>query len=267
MLQSLQVGLSDTVVVKTVQETETSGVFEIEGLYNGYGLTVGTALRRVLFSSIPGAAITQIKIKNASHEFTTIPGVLEDVVELMLNFKKVRLRLHTDEPQTLLLKRKGEGPVTAAEIKVNAQVDIVNPDIHLAALTEKNAELEVELLAERGLGYVPADTRKSEKLPIGVVALDALFSPVVKVHFVVEHMRVGERTDYNRLRLTIDTDGSATPSQVFQYASQLLREHFLKLSGVDVKKIEVKESASSGAKPKAKRSKKGAGAKSESEVE
>ncbi len=226
--------LSETVAYKPISETENEGVFEVEGLYTGYGVTIGNALRRVLLSSLPGAAITQFKIKGVSHEFTTIPGVIEDMVELMLNLKRIRFRIHTTESQNLTLNFKGEGKVTAAAIKTNDQVEVITPEAHIATLTDKNAELDMELTIEKGLGYVPAEARKSEKLPIGVIALDAIFSPVVKANFSVENMRVGDRTDYHRLRLVIETDGSITPSQALRKASRILLDHFTKLGAIEV---------------------------------
>lgn len=245
--------LSETVNIKKISETEREGVFEVEGLYTGYGLTIGNGLRRVLLSSLPGAAITQIKIKGVNHEFSTVEGVKEDMVEIGLNLKKVRFRIYADEPQVLNLKIKGEKVVTAADIETNAQVDLITPDIHIATLTEKGADLDVEITVEKGLGYVPVDARRSEKLPIGVIALDALFSPVTKVNFSVENMRVGERADYNRLRLHIETDGSLTPSAALRKASNILQDHFVKISGVEVKEAERPAVVEGEEKPKKKK--------------
>ncbi|MDP3948004.1 MAG: DNA-directed RNA polymerase subunit alpha [bacterium] len=228
--------LSEGVQIKTVSETDTEGVFEIEGLYTGYGLTIGNSLRRTLLSSLPGAAITQIKIKGAGHEFATLPGVMEDMVEIALNLKKVRLVAHTNEPQALSLTAKGEREVSARDIKTNAQVEVVNPDAHIATLTTKGAELEIELTVERGLGYLPVDARTMEKLPIGTVAIDAMFSPVTRVTYSVENMRVGERTDYNRLRIVVATDGTITPSSALHKAANILRDHFEKISVLEVRK-------------------------------
>jgi DNA-directed RNA polymerase subunit alpha len=230
--------LSDLVTIKKISETATDGVFEIEGLYGGYGLTLGNALRRVLLSSLPGAAITQFKVKGVNHEFSTLPDVVEDIVEIGLNLKKVRFRVHTDEPQILTLRAKGEGKVTAADIELNSQVELITPDIHIATLTSKSSELDLELRVERGLGYFPVESRKFEKLPIGTIALDAFFSPVIKVNFSVENMRVGDRTDYNRLRLGVTTDGSITPSAALRKASNILKDHFEKVSAVEVKEAE-----------------------------
>jgi len=167
--------LSDTVGIKTVSEDATTGVFEIEGLYSGYGVTIGNAFRRVLLSSIPGAAVTQIKIKGVGHEFTTIPNVIEDVVELTLNLKKIRFEIFSNEPQILNLKIKGEQKVTAADIETNSETRLITPDAHIATLTSKSAVFEMEITVEKGLGYVPVEARKTEKLPIGVIAIDAIF--------------------------------------------------------------------------------------------
>lgn len=248
--------LSETVNIKKVSESDKEGVFEIEGLYAGYGLTLGNALRRVLLSSLPGAAITQFKVKGANHEFSTIEGIKEDIVELGLNLKKVRFRIHADEPQVLILKIKGEKEVLASDIETNAQVDLITNDVHIATLTAKDAELDMEITVEKGLGYLPVEARKNDKLPIGVIALDALFSPVTKVNFTVENMRVGERADYNRLRLIIETDGSVTPSAALRKASNILQDHFVKVSGIEVKESElssVKASEGEEEKPKKKR--------------
>ena len=233
--------LSDTVKIKTVSETETEGTFEIEGLYVGYGITIGNALRRVLLSSLPGAAITQIKIKGVEHEFSTIPGVKEDVVEITLNLKKVRFKFHADEPQALSLKVKGENNATATDIKGTSLVEVANPDAHIASLTEKSASLEMEITVEKGLGYVPVEARKMERLHIKTIALDAIFTPVRQVNFTVENMRVGERTDYNRIKLFIETDGTLTPSSALKKSVNILRDHFDKIAAIEVKEIKEAE--------------------------
>ena len=226
--------LSDTVKIKKISETDKEGVFEVEGLYTGYGLTLGNSLRRVLLSSLPGAAITQIKIKGAEHEFSTLPGILEDIIEITLNLKKVRFHFYASEPQILALRVKGEKEVTAADIKANAQVEIVNPEAHIATLTNKNAELEIEITVDKGAGYVPAEARKTEKFPIKTIAVDTIFSPVVKVNFSVENMRVGDRTDFNKLKLVIETDGSIYPSSALRKASNILKDHFGKVAEIEV---------------------------------
>ena len=224
--------LSEPLKIKKISEKDNIGVFEIEALYAGYGLTIGNTLRRVLLSSLPGAVITQVKIKGIKHEFSTIRGVLEDVIELSLNLKKIRFKIFTNEPQILTLKAKGETKVKASDIKLNANVEIVTPDVHIATLTDKKAELEMELMVEKGLGYLPAESRKKEKLAIGTISLEAYFSPIRNVSYSIENMRLGERTDYNRLRITIQTDGSITPSAALRKASRILIDHFEKISQI-----------------------------------
>lgn len=246
--------MSSTVGIKTVSEERSRGVFEIEGLYAGYGQTLGNALRRALLSSLPGAAVTYVKIKNAPHEFTTLPGVKEDVVEMTLNLKRLRFRMFIDEPQTLLLKAKGEGVVTGSDIKPNSQVEIVNPEQAIATLTDKSAELEMEITVERGMGYSSVETRKTEKLTVGLIGVDAFFSPVTRVNYTVENMRVGDRTDYNRLRLEIETDGTISPSSALHKTASALKDHFEKVYAMEVKEFEV-TSAKAEEKPKKKTAK------------
>jgi DNA-directed RNA polymerase subunit alpha len=245
--------LSETVSVKKVSETNNQGHFEIDGLYTGYGLTLGNALRRVLLSSLPGAAITSVKIKGVNHEFSVLAGVAEDVVELSLNLKMIRFRAYSDEPQIATLKVKGEREVTGADIETNSQIEVITPHLHIANLTAKNSELNMELTIERGLGYVPVEAMKSEKLPIGVVALDAAFSPVVSVDFEVENMRVGDRTNYNRLKLMIETNGSITPSAALRKASNILQDHFAKVSQVEVSEIDLSTKPAKESKSKTKK--------------
>lgn len=226
--------LSKNVAVKKVSETASKGEFEITGLYTGYGITLGNALRRVLLSSLPGAAITQVKIKGAKHEFSTIDNILEDVVEITLNLKKIRFTFNADEPQILTLKKKGEGVVTAGDIKGNAQVEVANPEQHIATITSKSGDFEMELTVEKGLGYSPVESRKQEKLSIGTIAIDAIFTPVVSVNFEVANMRVGDRTDYNRLLLTIETDATVSPSRSLHKAANILKDHLEVVSNVEV---------------------------------
>jgi DNA-directed RNA polymerase subunit alpha len=226
--------LSRNVAIKKISENSQKGEFEITGLYTGYGITLGNALRRVLLSSLPGAAITQVKIKGAKHEFTTVEHILEDVVEITLNLKKIRFTFNADEPQILTLKKKGEGVVTAGDIKGNAQVEVVNPDQHIATVTSKSGEFEMEITVEKGLGYSPVESRKSEKLSIGTIAIDAIFTPVVSVNFEVENMRVGDRTDYNRLKLTIETDLTISPSRALHKAANILKDHLEVVSNIEV---------------------------------
>jgi DNA-directed RNA polymerase subunit alpha len=226
--------LSDEVVVKKISEKGNLGVFYVEGLYPGYGTTLGNALRRALLSSLPGAAITEIKIKGVDHEFSTLPGMQEDIVEFSLNLKKVRFDFSADEPQTLKLHVKGEREITAADIESTTFAKVINRDLHLATLNQKTAELDMELTVEKGLGYVTSEARKMERLSVGTIVLDAIFSPIIRTAFEVEDMRVGDRTDYNRLKLQIETDGSISPSEAFHKASNILKDHFEKLSAFNV---------------------------------
>jgi len=230
--------VSDSVLAKKVSEKDNVGVFHIEGLYTGYGTTLGNALRRVLLSSLPGAAITQIKIKGVNHEFSTLPGMAEDIVEFTLNLKKIRFHFFADQPQTLTLKVKGERGVTAADIESTPLVQVINKDLYLATLSKKGAELDMEITVEKGLGYVPSEARKLERLTVGMIVLDAVFSPVERASISIENMRVGDRTDYNRLILEIETDGSITPSEALHKASSILKDHFDKISEIEVTSTE-----------------------------
>ena len=249
--------LSSSLNIKKVSEEAQKGVFEIEGLYAGYGLTVGNALRRALLSSLPGAAVTYVKIKNAAHEFTTLPGVKEDVVELTLNIKKLRFRCFSDEPQVLLVKVKGAREVKGSDIGLNSNVELINPEQVIATLTEKNADFEAEFTVERGLGYSAVESRKAEKLAIGMIGVDAFFSPVTRVNFTVDNMRVGDRTDYNRLRLEIETDGTVSPSSALHKTASILKDHFEKIFGVEVQDFEAAhKSEEEKPKKKAKKSSK-----------
>lgn len=201
---------------RIVTEEEFAGSYEIDGLYPGYGHTLGNSLRRIILSSLPGAAITGVKIDGALHEFSTVPGVLEDVVTILLNLKKVRFALTSDEPQVLSLDVKGEKAVTAGDLKVPGQITILNPEQHIATLTEKGATFSMEVTVERGLGYVAKETLKKERVDIGVISLDAIFSPIRRVNYEVENMRVGDRTDFNRLRIMIETDGTLSPREALE---------------------------------------------------
>jgi DNA-directed RNA polymerase subunit alpha len=201
---------------KIIREEDNVGTYEIDGLYPGYGHTLGNSLRRIILSSLPGAAVTKVKIKGVSHEFSAIDGVKEDVITLLLNLKKLRIRLNTDEPQTMTLKAKGIKEVTAKDIEAPGQVEIMNADEHIASLTDKSSELEIELTAEKGLGYVSKEVIQKDRVEIGAITLDAAFTPIRKANYEVENMRVGDRTDFNRLRLTIETDGTITAREALE---------------------------------------------------
>jgi DNA-directed RNA polymerase subunit alpha len=211
---------------KIIKKEGNRATFEIEALYPGYGVTIGNSLRRVLLSSLSGVAVTQVKIKGVPHEFSTIPGVLEDAILLMLNVKQMRFRLLTEEPQTAALKVKGEKEVKGSDFNLPSQVELVNKNCHIATLTGKSAELEMEIKIEKGTGYLPKEARKKEKTEIGVIPLDAIFTPVKRVSTKVENMRVGERTDFDRLFLEIETDGTISPEAAFFQASEILVTHF-----------------------------------------
>ncbi len=208
------------------EQSGDRAVFEIEELYPGYGVTVGNALRRVLYSSLPGAAIAQVKLKGAPHEFSTLPGVLEDVLEITLNLKQIYVKLYGDEPQVATIKAKGVRKVTAGDIDAPSQVEILNKDAHIATLTSKDAQFEAEFSIEPGLGYVRVEQQQKGRAGIGTIPLDVIFTPVRKVNFEVENMRVGDRTDYNRLILEIVTNGTISPQDALGYASKLLCQHF-----------------------------------------
>jgi DNA-directed RNA polymerase subunit alpha len=211
--------------------TPTYGRFFAEPLERGYGITIGNGLRRILLSSLPGFAITAVRIKNVLHEFSTMPGVKEDVTDVVLNLKEVRLRLHEGEHLTATLKARGEGTVSARDITGGPSLEVLTPDQHIATL-EKGAELEMELVIRRGRGYAPAE-RTDDEEPIGTIRLDAVYSPIKKVNFTVTNARVGQRTDYDRLALEIWTDGSISPRDALTYAARVARDQMTIFAGVE----------------------------------
>ena len=201
---------------KVVEEKGNAGIYEIEGLYPGFGHTLANALRRIILASLPGAAITSVKITGVNHEFSTMPGVKEDVISILLNLKKLRFALHSDEPKTARLSFKGIGNVKSGDIELPTQIEIADKNIHIATITDKNTELEIEMTVEKGLGYIPKEVLHKDKMGVGVIALDATFAPVKKVSYEVENMRVGDRTDFNRLKMFIETDGVITPREALE---------------------------------------------------
>lgn len=207
---------------KIVSEEGATGVYEIEGLYPGYGHTLGNSLRRIILSSLPGAAVTQLKIKGVSHEFSTLEGVKEDVIAIILNIKKIRFALNTDENQTITIKVSGEKEVKAKDLVLPSQVSIANPDLHLFTITNKNTEVEMELTIEHGIGYVPKEMIHRDRVDVGTIALDALFAPIRRVYYETENMRVGDRTDFNKLRITIETDGTMSPKQALEHSIEIM---------------------------------------------
>jgi len=206
---------------RIVEESESDGVYEIDGLYPGYGHTLGNSLRRIILSSLPGAAITSVKIEGVEHEFSTIDGVREDVVSILLNLKKLRFEVLTAEPQTVELSIKGPAKVTGADLKLPGQVRLLNTGAYICEVTDKTS-LEARFTVERGLGYVPREALKKERVEIGEISVDAIFSPVRRVNYEVENMRVGDRTDFNRLRIAIETDGTLTPRKALESAIEIM---------------------------------------------
>ncbi len=211
---------------KITQKKKNIGVFEVEALYPGYGVTIGNALRRVLLSSLEGVAVTELRIKGAPHEFSTMDGILEDTIMIMLNVKNLRFKIFEGDTAKIELVKKGEGPVTGADFKVPPQVKLANPEQHLATVTSKGTEVQMEILLEKGIGYVPKEQLKTKKTEIGTIVLDGIFTPVRNVNFAVESMRVGDRTDFDRLKLEIETDGTITPEEAFFQACDILIKHF-----------------------------------------
>lgn len=224
---------------KIVSEDDFKGIYEIDGLYAGYGHTLGNSLRRIVLSSLPGYAITSIKITSVPHEFSAIDGVKEDVITIILNLKKVRFMMTTDEPQTIKLRAKGPGKVTAKDIEEVGQVKVLNKDLYLAEITDKKVSLEIEMTIEKGLGYVSKEVLRKDKVNIGTIAVDAIFTPIRRVNYEVENMRVGERTDYNRLRITIETDGSISPKTALEKSIETMINQLKAIVGF--KEEEVKE--------------------------
>lgn len=219
--------MSDTSIVlpskpRVIEETETKGRYEIDGLYPGYGHTLGNSLRRIILSSLPGAAITSVKITGVSHEFSTIEGVKEDTIAILLNLKKLRFAVSSDEAQTLTLKVKGTKKVTGADIVLPGQVTIANADAHIATITDKDTELEMEIVVEKGIGYIAKEMLQKERVDIGTITLDAAFSPILQANYDVEQMRVGDRTDFNKLRVFIHTDGTIAPREAFEKSIEIM---------------------------------------------
>jgi len=205
--------------------TETYGKYVVEPFEQGYGLTIGNALRRVLLSSIEGSAITSVKIEDVLHEYSTIPNVVEDTTEILMNLKELVVRLESEKPKKLLLEVEGEGEVTGRDIIADADVTVINPDQKLATLAD-GGRLKMEMEVKRGRGYVPVERLRDEEQPVGVIPLDAVFTPVRKVKYTVEDTRVGQRTDYDKLTLEIWTDGSITPNEALSSSAEILKEHF-----------------------------------------
>ena len=206
---------------RAVLEEGNKGVFEIDGLYPGYGHTLGNSLRRIILSSLPGASITSIKIDGISHEFQAMDGIKEDVIVMILNLKKTRFKMASDESQTVSLSIKGPKEVTAADIKTGGQVEILNPELHLVSVTGK-VNLSIEMKVEKGLGFIAKEVLQKEKVDIGTIAVDGIFTPIRRVAYEVENMRVGDNTNYNRLRISIETDGTLSAREALAQSIEIM---------------------------------------------
>jgi len=211
--------------------SDKSATFTVEPLHSGYGMTLGNSLRRVLLSSIAGGAIVAFRIEGVTHEFTTVKGVKEDVVDIMLNLKNVRFRLHSEEPVELRLEKKGAGAITAADIKTTADIEVVNPEAHIATVDDSKAKILMDIVIEPGRGYRTIEESGSKRLHSDMIAIDAIFSPVQRVRYRVENTRVGQMTDLDKLVLTIDTDGSISPRDAFEEAAAILINQYTALAG------------------------------------
>jgi DNA-directed RNA polymerase subunit alpha len=209
--------------IETDTLTETYGKFFAEPFERGFGTTLGNSLRRILLSSLQGAAITSVRIKGVLHEFSTVPGVTEDVTDIILNLKGVLLNLHGNDSRNIRIVKKGAGVITAGDIVTDSQVEILNPDHHIATCS-KDADVEMDMVVALGKGYVPADRNRDEKAPVGTIPIDALFAPIKKVNFLVTNARVGQITDYDKLTLEVQTDGSVRPDDSVAYAAKILKE-------------------------------------------
>ncbi|MBP6886123.1 MAG: DNA-directed RNA polymerase subunit alpha [Candidatus Pacebacteria bacterium] len=218
--------------VKVVKKEGNKAIFEIGPLMPGYGATIANPLRRVLLSSLEGAAITSLKIHGVEHEFGAIAGVQEDVIEVLLNLKRLRFRSFSEESVVVTLKVKGEHEVTGADIQLSSDIELVNAEQKICTITDKKTELEIELTISKGRGYVAVETRQKEKLPIGVISVDAAFSPVRMVNFTVDDVRVGQRIDFNRITMEVETDGSMQPELAMKQAGQILMDHFSMVSAI-----------------------------------
>jgi DNA-directed RNA polymerase subunit alpha len=216
-----------------VSEVGTKGTYEIDGLYPGYGHTLGNSLRRIILSSIEGAAITSLKIEGADHEFSVLDGVKEDVITILLHLKQVRFHLLTSEPQTVKISVKGPKIVTAADIEVAGQVEVLNPEMHIATVTGKNT-FSVEMTVQKGLGFVSKDVHQKNKTEVGMIAVDAIFTPIRRVAYEVENMRVGDNTNHNRLRMTIETDGTLTPREALERSIVIMVEQLQAIVGFTI---------------------------------
>lgn len=222
---------------RIVLEDSNKGVYEIDGFYPGYGFTIGNSLRRIILSSLPGSAVTSVKINGVEHEFSSIKGVKEDVVMIMLNIKRLCIKMLSNEPQILILKAKGIKTLTAKDIEAPGQVEIMNPELVVATLTDKDSFLDIEMVVEKGLGFVSRDTLGKNKVDIGTIVLDANFTPIRRASYEVENMRVGDRTDFNRLRISIETDGSISPKESLEKSINIMIEQLKAITGFEENEV------------------------------
>lgn len=235
---------------RVISEEGEKGVFEIDGLYPGYGHTLGNSLRRIILSSLPGVAITAVKIAGVSHEFSVMDGVKEDVITVLLNLKKIRMRFTTDEPQTIYLKVKGEKVVKASDLEVPGQVEILTPDEVIATIVGKNTSLDMEIKAEKGLGFMPKEMIEKNRVDIGMIALDGIFTPIRRASYEVENMRVGDRTDFNKLRISIETDGTISPSVALSSSIEIMINQLKSIVGFkEEEQVEERELDTDDASP------------------
>lgn len=214
-----------------ISEDQRYGKFVVEPLERGYGTTLGNSLRRILLSSLPGAAVTSVQIDGVLHEFSTIPGVVEDTTQLILNLKKLSLRIHSDEEKILEIESEGKGTVRASDIRADSDVEILNPDLYIATLAE-NGHLRIRMTANRGRGYVTADKNKKEDQPIGVIPVDSVYTPIERVNFQVENTRVGQVTNYDKLTLEVFSNGSLKPEEAVSLGAKILNEHLMLFVGL-----------------------------------
>lgn len=220
--------------IKEVKSENNQSTFEVEPLYPGYGMTLGNSMRRVLLSSLAGAAVTGVKIEGVSHEFSAVNGVREDVIEIILNLKQIRFSASQEEKVTVSLKKTGKGEVKAGDIKLVSGVEIANPELVIAHLDNSKSKLEMDLLIDQGRGYVAVESRSSEQMPVGMIAIDAIYTPIKRVRYNVENTRVGQMTNLDKLVLEVETDGTITPADAVSQAAEILVGHFQVLAGHDV---------------------------------
>ncbi len=230
---------------RIVKEDAVSGVYEIDGLYPGYGHTLGNSLRRIILSSIPGASITALSIDGVKHEFSSIDGIKEDVIAIILNLKKTRFKLHGDDAQKATLHIKGTKQITAKDISMPSQLEIMNKDQYICESTSKDVDIAIEITVEKGLGYIPREILQKEKADIGTIYLDASFTPIRRASYEVENMRVGDRTDHNRLRVTIETDGTITPHEALESSIHTMITQLQSIVGFRAEVIDMPKDQSS----------------------